>query len=129
MSPADVVAEIIETNLPNLGVQVFVNHSPDTPASCILVYDKASANLERRSLRSGVIDEHPSVYIMVRGQDSSAYAIAQQIESMAASVYDQPVSSGQKLRVITKSNTIGFSGQEPQTRRYVYAQTYRMTLE
>lgn len=129
MSPAEVFAEVIETNLPNLGVRVFVNHSPDDPASCVLVYDMPSSRMEGRNMRSGETDEHPMVYLMVRGQDSSAYTKIKEIQDMTDSVYSQAMSDGQKLRVITKSNTIRFVGQEPQTRRYVYAQHYRMTLE
>ena len=80
-------------------------------------------------MRSGQTDEHPIAYLMVRGQDSSIFQKIEEISAMTDSVYRQTVSDGQKLIVITKSNTIRFVGQEPQTRRYVYAQHYRMTLE
>lgn len=129
MSPAEVFAEIIETNLPNLGLRVFVNHSPDDPADCVLIYDLPSNRMEGRNMRSGQTDEHPVVYLMVRGQDSSSYLKILSISAMTDSVYRQTVTGGQKLIVITKSNTIRFVGQEPQTRRYVYAQHFRMTLE
>ena len=129
MSPAEVFAEIIETNLPNLGIRVFVNHSPDESASCVLVYDTPSNRLEGRNMRSGQTDEHPTIYLMARGQDSSIFQKIEEISAMTDSVYRQTASDGQKLIVITKSNTIRFVGQEPQTRRYVYAQHYRMTLE
>lgn len=129
MSPAEVFAEIIETNLPNLGVRVFVNHAPDEPVDCVLVHDLPSNRLEGRNMRSGQTDEHPAVHLQVRGQDSSAYTRIMQISAMTDSVYQQTVTGGQKLIVITKSNTIRFVGQEPQTRRYVYAQNFRMTLE
>lgn len=128
MTPALALAEVIETNLPNLGYSVFVNHVPDEPDKAILIYEVGRGRLEDRSHRTGKRAEHPRLEVRVRASDSTAQAVLQQISDMTQEVYHFPLSDGQILQVITKSNTIGFVGQEQQTRRYHYSQQFLLTI-
>jgi|694.fasta_scaffold01606_30 hypothetical protein len=128
MTGAEALAEVIETNLPNLGYSIFINHVPDQPDNSILIYEIGSGRLEPRKHRSGKRDEHPRIEVRVRGVDSTAGGVLKQLSDMFESVYGFPLSDGQKLLVITKSNTIGFAGQEQQTRRYHYAQQFLLTI-
>lgn len=128
MNPALAFAELIEANLLDSGYSVFVNHVPDQPDNVILIYEIGRGRMEERRMRTGGVDEHPLLHITVRGQDSSARAILEAIGAITDAAYDFSLSNGQKLQVITKSNTIGFAGQEQQTRRYIYTQQFRLTL-
>lgn len=128
MNPSLALAEVIETNLPNLGYSIFVNHVPDEPDNAVLIYDVGRGRLEERNHRTGKREEHPRVEIRVRGANSEAYSIIKQISDMTENVYHFTLSDGQNLQVITKSNTIGFTGQEPQTRRYHYSQQFLLTI-
>jgi hypothetical protein len=128
MTGAEALAEVIEANLPNLGYSIFINHVPDEPDNAILIYEIGRGRLEPRLHRTGKREEHPRVEVRVRGVDSAAGGILRQISDMTESVYKFPLADGQKLQVITKSNTIGFSGQEQQTRRYHYAQQFLLTI-
>lgn len=128
MNPALALAEVIEANLPNLGYSVFVNHVPDDPDNVVLIYEVGRGRLEERNHRTGKREEHPRVEVRVRGANSEAYDIMKQISDMSESVYHFTLSNSQNLQVITKSNTIGFIGQEPQTRRYHYSQQFLLTI-
>lgn len=129
MTPAAALAEVIQANLPNLGYPVFQNHAPDSPDNVVCIYEIGRGRLEGREMRTGIREEHPLLHVAVRGKTSEARDILQQISDMTETVYHQPLSGGGNLQVITKSNTIGFAGQETQTRRYVYTQQFRLTLE
>jgi hypothetical protein len=128
MTGAEALAEVIETNLPNLGYPVFINHVPDTPDNAILIYEIGRGRLEPRLHRSGKRQEHPRVEVRVRGVDSSAGDILKQISDATEAVYGFPLSDSRNLQVITKSNTIGFAGQEAQNRRYHYSQQFLLTF-
>jgi len=128
MNPALALAEVIEANLPNLGYSVFVNHIPDDPDNVVLIYEVGRGRLEERNHHTGKREEHPRVEVRVRGANSGAYDIMKQISDMSESVYHFTLSNSQNLQVITKSNTIGFIGQEPQTRRYHYSQQFLLTI-
>ena len=129
MTPAEAFAEVIRVGLPNLGYTVFTNHMPATPDNAIVIRELPGGRLEGRSMSSGKTSEHPAVYLLVRGIDSTARDVIQQISNLVDTIYWSTLSDGQRLQNITKSNTIGFIGQENQTRRYLYSQTYRLTLE
>lgn len=128
MTGAKALAEVIQANLPNLGYSIFINHVPDQPDAIVLVYEVGRGRLEPRMHRTGERMEHPRVEVRVRGVDSGAAGILRQISDMTETVYQFPLSNGQKLQVITKSNTMGFVGQEPQTRRYHYSQQFLLTI-
>lgn len=128
MTPSLALAEVIETNLPNLGYSIFVNHVPDQPDNAILIYEVGRGRLEDRNHRTGKREEHPRVEIRVRGTNSDAHGIMKQISDMTETVYRFGLSDGQNLQVITKSNTIGFVGQEPLNRRYHYSQQFLLTI-
>lgn len=129
MIPSQALAEVIQATAEAEGYSVFTNHMPDQPDKAVLVYDSNLGRLEARKMASGEREEHPLVRVIVRGKDSSARTLAALIADLADSTHNFVLSDGQILRVITKSNTIGFAGQEPQTRRYLYTQSFRMTLE
>lgn len=129
MSPAQYVREVILAEMETLGYKVFVNHLPDKPDKAVVVYDMDSGRLEERLMRSGDVFEHPMVKIMVRGTDYSARGVLEAIWGVMEPVYTQVLSDGKIMRSITKANTIGSLGHEPQTRRCLFTQQFRMTLE
>jgi len=129
MTPGQALAELIQATATAAGYEIFINHMPDKPDNAILIYEVSGGVLESRKMASGEREEHPALRVLVRGVDSSARAVLQSISDLADTTYKFSLSNGQVLQVITKSNTIGFAGHEPQTRRYVYTQNYRLTLE
>lgn len=130
MTPADYVAEVVNDTCVALGYEVFVNHMPDKPDKCVCIYDHSTGRLEPRNHRTGEVDEHPSVHVLVRGNThSDASAVLPAIWVLLRDVYDQVLSDGKIMHSITKANTIGSLGHEPQTRRVKYSQQFRMTLE
>jgi hypothetical protein len=129
MTPALALAELLAANLLDTGYSVFVNHAPATPDNVILIYEVGRGRIENRRMASGGMDVHPLLHVVVRGVDSSARDVLESLGDVCDAAYNFALSNGQKLRVITKSNTIGFVGQEQQTRRYSYTQQFRLTLE
>jgi len=129
MSPGEALAELILSTCETAGYEVFVNHMPDKPDKAVVVHELTTGRLEDRIMSSGERQEHPAIRLLIRSVDSSGRALAQSISTLADSTYNFLLSDGQILRVVTKSSTIGFSGQENQTRRFMYIQNYRLTLE
>lgn len=129
MSPGEALVELISSTCEAAGYSAFVNHMPDKPDKAVVVYELTTGRLEARKMNSGERDEHPAIRVVIRSVDSSGRALAQSIADLADATYNFLLSDGQILRVVTKSSTIGFSGQENQTRRYMYIQNYRLTLE
>jgi hypothetical protein len=76
----------------------------------------------------GSHDEHPSVQIRVRGTDSYAVEVLIEIWDHFAGISMLPLSDGRILQVISKANTIGTLGHEPQNRRCHFTQQFRMTI-
>jgi hypothetical protein len=129
LSPAQILAEVISTQLPNLGYIVYVGHMPDTPDKAIRVLQQTGGKLELRRMRTGVVDEHPALQVLVRAPtEEDAMGTMQQIAAMVDGVYQLTMSGGEKLQCITKTNTIGSLGQEQQTRRCFCSQSYRLTF-
>ena len=129
MSPADYMAELIRDRLSGNGYSVFSNHMPDSPDKAIVVNDLSSGRLEPRGMVTKVRNEHPAVQVLVRGVDHTAHSVAQDIADLADETYHYRCEDGKNLQVITKTNTIGSLGVHPQTRRTMYTQQFRLTLE
>jgi hypothetical protein len=95
----------------------------------VALVETGRGRLESRNMRTGERTERPQIQVIVRGASAEARDILQAISDATQQVYRLVLPNGEKLHTITKSNTIGFSGQEPQTRRYVYTQQFRLTME
>lgn len=133
MTPAEYVYEIIKDHCNAEGFQVTVNHMPDQMDNAVTIYDERGARMEERRFRSGEVDEHPVVDIVVRGAANSGNAASVLLKSLwfdvFEGIYAQSLQDGKILRCITKNNTIVSLGQEPQKRRWLFSQQFRMTLE
>lgn len=108
---------------------IFHNHMPNSPDNAIMLMETGRGRLEDRSMRTGQRKERPLIQVIVRGKTSEAREVLQALSDATEAVRRLDLGNGEKLHVISKSNTIGFSGQEPQTRRYVYTQQFRLTME
>lgn len=129
ISPGEALVELILATCQAAGYEPYANHMPDKPDKAVVVYELATGRLEGRKMRTGEREEHPAVRLVIRSTDASGRTLAASIADLVDATYNFEVSDGQILRVITKSSTIGFSGQENQTRRFMYIQNYRLTLE
>lgn len=128
-TPAEYVADIIEPWCLDLGYTVFVNHLPDKPDKAVVVYDRDTGSTEPRLARSGEIDEHPAVMIRVRGTDFSAAVVLPTLwRDVFKSLYFREIDNGKVMQCISKANTMGTLGHEPQTRRTGFTQQFRMTI-
>lgn len=129
MTPADYVAEIVDTVVTGLNYTVFVNHMPDKPDKAVCIFDHSTGRVEERNHRTGEVDEHPSVHVLIRGlSHPEASAVLPAMWLVMQDIYDEPLSDGKIMQCITKANTIGSLGHEPQTRRVKYSQQFRMTI-
>ena len=133
MTPAEYVYEIIKDHCEGQGFQVTVNHMPDQKDNMVTIYDERGARMEDRRFRTGEVDEHPMVDIMVRGAANTGNAASLLLKSLwddiFVDLYARTLEDGKILRCITKNNTIVSLGQEPQKRRWLFSQQFRMTLE
>lgn len=127
MSPAEIMVYALQQAAPGLAYPLFANHLPKEPANAIACIE-VRGELERRKMRTGERTERPGINIMVRGVDSTARDIMKQVSDATETIRNLTLPDGQNLRLITKYNTIGFYGQEPQTRRYVYNQQFRLII-
>lgn len=129
MSPAAYAAEAAASYAASVGYTVFVNHMPDQPDNVIVFYDTGTGRTEERLHRSGEVEEHPGVQAIVRGKTHATYDVLANLWPVFQNLYMRVMSDTKILRSITKSNTIGSLGHELQTRRCLYSQQFRMTLE
>lgn len=132
MTPAEYVRALIEPLCDAQGYVVYVGHMPDSPDAAVCVYDTRGARMETRRSRTGEVEEHPRVEILVRAPANSGTAAAVMLDDIWAEfrpLYMKRLSDGTIMRQITKTNTIVSLGQEPQKRRWLYSQRFRMTLE
>ena len=130
MTPADYVAEVVNDTVVALGYTVFVNHMPDKPDKAFCIFDHNTGRVEERNHRSGDVDEHPAVHVLVRGTShADASAVLPAAWDYLKTIYRLTLADGKIMHCITKANTMGSLGHEPQTRRVKYSQQFRMTLE
>lgn len=128
MTPANYVADLIRATSEALGYKVFTNHMPDSPDRAVCVYDQPTGRVEPRSMVSGESWDHPTVQIVVRGTSHDAADIMPDLWDYMKSAYMYEFLDGKILQCITKANTMGSLGHEPQTRRTKYTQQFRMTF-
>lgn len=128
MTPAQYLLEIAKPHLESLGYTGFWNHLPNSPDLAVVFVDVPLGRLEQRSFRSGGVDEHPSVQVRVRGTSAEAVEVLYTLWDVFAGVYMLGVSDGKIMQCITKANTIGSLGQEPQNRRCTFSQQFRLTI-
>jgi len=127
LSPARLFANVISPKATQLGFTVYVNHMQDKPDRAILVFD-GRGRLDARSM-DGVQTERNLVEVHIRDQnhDIAANALPVLWESVLQHVI--ATSTGGKIvQCISKANTIGCMGQEPQTRRWRFTQSFLMTI-
>lgn len=128
-TPAEYVLEVLRDAMEANGWKLTANHMPDQPHKCLTIYDLQFGRMEERRHRTGEVDEHPGVQIIVRDQRHDAVQGLYDAWDILKAVYAQPLSDGKIMRCITKTNTIASLGQEPKTRRCLFSQQFRMTLE
>jgi hypothetical protein len=129
ITPAVYVFELLKPHMDANGFESFVNHMPDKPDRAIAIYDLPFGRQEDRRMRTGEVDEHPVVQILARDTRFDAVEALQGAWGVMEQVYNQVFSDGKIMRCITKTNTIASLGQEPKTRRCLFSQQFRMTLE
>lgn len=129
MTPANYIADLLRGAMEARGYKVFTNNMPDEPDKAIAIYDQPGGRLEGRLMRSGDVVEHPMVQVTVRGKKhSEASEALPDVWEVLGGVYRWHFEDGKILQCITKSNTMGSLGHEPQTRRVRYTQQFRMTF-
>ena len=128
-TPARYAALVLKDQMNANGYVTFYNHMPDKPDKAICVYDLPYGRIEGRRMRTGAHEEHPVVQIIVRGPDYTAVSALEGAWAVFETLYEYAFDDGKILRCISKNNTIATLGQEPQTRRCLFSQQFRMTLE
>jgi hypothetical protein len=126
-TPARMMSAIINTRATALGYKVFTNHMQDQPDKAITCYDMKGRLFQR--LMNGEHQGNDLVEIQVRGTDQIEAGNVLQVlwEDVLKNVSATSV-SGKIVQVISKSNTMGCMGQEPQTRRWRFNQSFLMTI-
>lgn len=126
-STADLVATVIQSKATALGFTVYVNHMQDQPDKAVLVRD-VKGKLDDRSMR-GDHTGHDGVEIQVRANShlEAGNLLPVLWEDVLKHVNATSV-AGKIVQCITKANTIGCMGQEPQTRRWRFIQTFLVTV-
>lgn len=126
-SPAGLFANVILTKATNLGFAVYVNHMQDQPDKAILCFD-GRGRLDDRNM-SGEHTERNLVEVHVRAHDHNEAFNALPViwEDVLKNVV--ATSTGGKIvQCISKANTIGCMGQEPQTRRWRFTQSFLIAI-
>jgi hypothetical protein len=126
-TPADIFATIIQAKATELGYVVYVNHMQDQPDRAIVCLDgrgKLNAHLMRGDHTGFDLVE---VQVRARDHQDSGNVLPVLWEDVLKHVSATSV-SGKIVQVISKSNTMGCMGQEPQTRRWRFNQSFLMTI-
>jgi len=127
LTPAAMFAGIIGPKAQSLGFRVYVNHMQDQPDRAIVVLD-GKGKLDDRSLR-GTHTANDLVEVQVRSFDhveagNFLPAVWRDVlQDITATSF-----GGKIVQCITKANTMGCMGQEPQTRRWRFVQSFFMTI-
>lgn len=126
-STADLISTVILSKATALGFSVFVNHMQDQPDKAILVMD-AKGKLDDREMRGDQYG-HDKVEIQVRATShlEAANVLPVLWEEVFKTVSATSV-AGKIVQCITKANTMGCMGQEPQTRRWRFIQSFLVTV-
>lgn len=126
-STADLMYSVILSKATTLGFSVFVNHMQDEPDKAILLRD-AKGKLDEREMR-GEHYGHDGVEIQVRAVShlEAANVLPVLWEDVLKRVNGTSV-AGKIVQCITKANTMGCMGQEPQTRRWRFIQSFLVTV-
>lgn len=130
MTPAEVFREAIKIRCEELGYKVFIHHMPDKPDNAVSVHDTQFGRLEERKMRTGEVDTFPVVRVVVRGMDHTASGVLPDLwETVLRDLHSLPVGSNKILKQATPNNTMVSVGHEPQTRRTLFSQQFRMCIE
>jgi hypothetical protein len=127
LSPAKLFKNVINSKATALGFTVFVNHMQDQPDKAILVFDGKGRLDDRTQL--GNHFERPLVEVHVRAHDhNEAFNALPVIWEDVLKNVTATSTGGKIVQCISKANTIGCMGQEPQTRRWRFTQSFLMTI-
>ena len=127
LSPAKLFKNVINSKATALGFTVYVNHMQDQPDKAILVFD-GRGRLDDRNM-TGIHTERPLVEVHVRAHDHNEAFNALPVLWEDVLQHVTATSTGGKIvQCISKANTIGCMGQEPQTRRWRFTQSFLMTI-
>ena len=127
LSPAKLFKNVIKSKATALGFTVYVNHMQDQPDKAILVLDGRGRLYDRNM--SGEHTERPLVEVHVRAHDHNEAFNALPVLWEDVLQHVTATSTGGKIvQCISKANTIGCMGQEPQTRRWRFTQSFLMTI-
>ena len=128
MTPAKLLQSIIQAKATQLGYAVSVNHMQDSPAKMIMIMD-TRGRVDEQEMR-GDQTERNGVEIHVRGTDhaDTAAVLPALWTDVLEGTYGTSV-SGKIVHCITKLNTMGCLGQEPQTRRWRFSQQFLMSIK
>jgi hypothetical protein len=127
LSTADLMATVIYSKATQLGFTVYVNHMQDQPDKAILVRD-VKGKLDERSMR-GTHSGRDGVEIQVRAYSHAEAGNVLPVlwEDVLKGVNATSV-AGKIVQCVTKANTMGCMGQEPQTRRWRFIQSFLVTV-
>jgi hypothetical protein len=126
-TPAAIIERIIRTKATELGFETFVNHLQDKPDKAILLID-GKGSLDPKTLR-GTQTQRDLVEIHVRASDHEEAAAV--LPTLWEDIFEQTSATsslGKIVQCITKANTMGCYGQEPQTRRWRFSQHFLVTI-
>jgi len=127
LTPAAIFAAVIRPRATLLGFTVYVNHMQDQPDRAIVVMD-GKGRLDPRSMRGGHT-AHDLVEVQVRSFDhvEAGNFLPAVWDAVLKNVTATSV-NGKIVQCITKANTMGCMGQEPQTRRWRFVQSFLVTI-
>jgi hypothetical protein len=127
LSPAALFRLVILPKAAELGFTVYVNHMQDKPDRAILVMD-TKGRLAPHNM-AGEQSDFPVVEVQVRAHDHDIAANVLPVlwESVLRHVTATSV-GGKIMQCISKYNTMGCMGQEPQTRRWRFIQSFMVKI-
>jgi hypothetical protein len=128
LTPAAIFAAVIRPRATLLGFTVYVNHMQDQPDRAILVMDAKGGRLNGRSMR-GNHTAFDLVEVQVRSNDhvEAGNFLPAVWNTILKNVTATSV-NGKIVQCITKANTMGCMGQEPQTRRWRFVQSFLVNI-
>lgn len=126
-TPAEVFRSVILTRATQLGYTVYVNHMQDTPDKAIVVVDERGL-LDPRTLRdTQTAQDRVEVQVRAQSHVDAGNVLPTLWEDVLRHV-SATATYGGIVQCITKANTMGCMGQEPQTRRWRFNQAFFMVI-
>lgn len=125
-TPANIVANVIETLLPNdlaVGVSLFIGFMPDKPANCITVIDSGGGEQDPINKIDNV-----SIQILGRNQDYAlGYNLLNKVKAVLESIEPVTVTDEKIIGIWVKSN-IAFLGRD-NSNNSLFSSNYRVMID